>query len=145
MGRVVVGVDGSDNSLDALRWAIEEADRRGAELEAVYAWHYPYVGADGFSSGVVFNLEELEREAQASLENALAKACPDEERRAKIVRTVVNDGAGRALIDASKGADLLVVGSRGHGGFVGLLLGSVSTQCVHHSHCPVVVIRPDES
>jgi nucleotide-binding universal stress UspA family protein len=144
MGRIVVGVDGSENSLLALRWALEEADLRGAPLEAVIAWQLPYVGDVGFGLVPGVSTSTLEESARETLEKALAAVCPEDQVRARIERTVVAANAAAALLDAAKGADLLVVGSRGHGGFRGLLLGSVSTQCVHHAPCPVVVLRSHE-
>jgi nucleotide-binding universal stress UspA family protein len=138
MGRIVVGVDGSPHAMDALRWALDEAALRGCELQAVMAVHYPAILDTGFGPGL--DLANLEQDAAAVLEAALADACPDPAVRASIQRTVVVDSAARALIDAAKSADLLVVGTRGRGGFTGLLLGSVSTQCVQHAPCPVVVV-----
>lgn len=144
MNRIVVGVDGSGPSIDALRWAIAEAAAHHATVEAVITWSFPIMAADGLSGGMVtaFNPAEIEDSARQALETAIETACPDGDARKAIERKVVEGGAGHALVDASKGADLLVVGSRGHGGFAGLLLGSVSTQCVHHAHCPVTVVRP---
>lgn len=144
MGRIVVGVDGSAHSVRALRWAVREAGNRGSEVEAVITWHYPVLASDGFSGAVVpIDVAALEDNARQALEKAIEEAVPDAGARAAIVRTVAEGSPGHVLIEASKGADLLVVGSRGHGGFAGLLLGSVSTQCVHHASCPVTVIRPD--
>lgn len=145
MGRIVVGVDGSEHSVRALRWAIAEAALRNDTVEAVISWSYPVTAADGFGGATTFfDASELQDSARQTLDTAIAEACPDADADAAIVRTVVEGSAGHALVDASRGAALLVVGSRGHGGFAGLLLGSVSTQCVHHAHCPVTVIRPDD-
>jgi nucleotide-binding universal stress UspA family protein len=142
MGRIVVGVDGSENSLVALRWALEEAEHRHAIVEAVIAWQYPYTGV-GFAPYV--DADGLEEGASLTLQEALRVGCPDEAARERIQQLVIQETSSRALVDAAKGADLLVVGSRGRGGFAGLLLGSVSAQCVHHAHCPVVVVpHPDE-
>lgn len=143
MGRIVVGVDGSEHSLRALRWAVAEAGFRQATVEAVSAWSYPVVAADGLGSAAVFDVSGLQEGANQSLEAALVEACPDEATRAAIVRKVVEGAPSQALVEASKGADLLVVGSRGHGGFAGLVLGSVSTQVVHHAHCPITVVPPE--
>ena len=144
MGSIVVGVDGSAHSVGALRWAVAEAGLRQATVEALITWSYPIVPADGFSgAAAIFDLSVLEDGARQTLEAAIAEACPDQEARAAIVRKVVEGSAGQALVEASRGADMLVVGSRGHGGFAGLLLGSVSTQCVHHAHCPITVVPPE--
>ena len=146
MGRVVVGVDGSEQSILALRWAMEEASvRQGWSVEAIITWTYPVMATDGFSGGAgLIGLDPavLAEGARQRLESAIQTACPDEPERQRIKRTVQEGGAGHALVEASRGAQLLVVGSRGHGGFADLLLGSVSSQCVHHAHCPVTVIRP---
>ena len=141
MGRIVVGVDGSDNSARALSWAIEEATLRNDDVEAVTVWHLPYAGA-GFAAVPMVDPNELQAGAAAQLEGSINAATDDDAVRAGIIRTVSEGGAAGALMDAAKDADLLVVGSRGHGGFVGLLLGSVSSQCVHHARCPVVVVPP---
>lgn len=144
MGRIIVGVDGSEHSLEALRWAVREATLRNATVQVISAWTYPVMPADGLAGGAYvrgLDPETLEAAARSNLETAVNAACPDEASRSRLELLVVEGSAGRALVEASKGADLLVVGSRGHGGFANLLLGSVSSQCVHHAHCPVTVIR----
>jgi nucleotide-binding universal stress UspA family protein len=135
--RIVVGVDGSDSSLDALRWAAEQARLTGAGLEVIMAWEYPPsfgwappLPAD-WSPG-----EEARRELADSVERALGATPPIEVRQ-----VVVQGHPAPALVAAAREADLLVVGSRGHGAFVGMLLGSVSEHCVSHAPCPVVVVR----
>jgi nucleotide-binding universal stress UspA family protein len=145
MGRIVVGIDGSPGSAAALRWAIDEAACRGGEVEAVAVWQYPYSGDWGVALVTPADLEALESQTARMLDEAIAEACPDEDRRAEVKRTVVQGAPAWALLDIAHDADLLVVGARGRGGFLGLLLGSVSTQCVHHAPCPVVVVpSPDE-
>jgi len=144
MGRIVVGVDGSAHSIRALRWAVAEAAARNATVEAVITWHYPVLASDEFSGAVVpVDVAALEANARETLDQAVEAAVPDAGQRDAVVRTVREGSPGHALVEASLDADMLVVGSRGHGGFAGLLLGSVSTQCVHHARCPVTVIRPD--
>jgi nucleotide-binding universal stress UspA family protein len=138
-GRIVVGVDGSDGAAAALRWAVEEAELRQAALDAVTAWHIPYA-AGSPAIGLVIDPEEERAYAAEQLEEVIGTlGAPP---RVQVNRVVVEGGAARALIEAASGADLLVVGSRGRGGFKGLLLGSVSQQCIHHAPCPVVVVRP---
>lgn len=137
---IVVGVDGSDGSCEALRWAVAEAVIRGSTVRAVYSWGFPYVVGP---EGTAFYLDpiDLTRDAELALEETLERAVPDDAARAAIERLVVDGNGAQALIDQSKTAHMVVVGARGHGGFVGLLLGSVSTQVVHHAECPVVVVR----
>lgn len=137
MGTIVVGIDGSESSLDALRWAVDEARRRHGTVEAVFAWTFPYaVPVPGHFS----DPEWLEGEATEYLEQLLAKE-PAGPTDVPVARRVHEGPAARALLDAAGGADMLVIGSRGRGGFSGLVLGSVSHQCAQHAACPVVVIR----
>lgn len=139
MERIVVGIDDSPAAADALRWALDEARRRSASLEVVHTWVFPLVGE--VPGGVVDDLvADLEGGAKKMLDEVVDRivgADPGVE----VVRRVLEGGPARILIDVAGGADLLVVGSRGRGGFAGLLLGSVALQCVHHAPCPVVVVR----
>ena len=137
MGRIVVGVDGSDQSKAALRWAVEEARLRGASVRAVYAWSAPYVPVPG-AVLTEHNLEELRLQGERMLEAMNEEV---DSKGVEVERTSVEGGPARVLVEAAKDADLLVVGSRGRGGFAGLLLGSVSQQCAHHASCPVVIVR----
>lgn len=154
--RVVVGVDGSDASARALRWAADEARLRDVELEVVYAfaytpsWHvyaYSEIGMDPRLPPP--DPEEEERvateRAQQLLERMLAGVATDG--LTVRPRAVHDRRPARALVQAARGADLLVVGSRGRGGFVELLLGSVSHQCALHAPCPVVIVggREDDA
>lgn len=138
MGRIVVGVDGSDTSREALRWAIKEAAFRGATLDVVHAWQPPFVGGYPYTAATL-DPAVVEHAARHLLdtivdgEDASALSQP-------LIKILVCESPARALIEASKGADMVVVGSRGRGGFVGLMLGSVSQQVVHHASCAVVVI-----
>ena len=135
--RIVVGVDGSGSSKAALRWAIRHAKLTGSLVEAVTAWHYP--AAYGLAPGSEGSFD-FETNAKNALVEALAEVSglePDVP-----VRPLVTEGAAaEVLLHEAKGADLLVVGSRGHGGFASALLGSVSMYCVLHAHCPVLVLR----
>lgn len=145
---VVVGVDGSAGSSEALRWALAEARLRNVRLRALHSWIYvhkvvpPLVGypytIDAIEPAVADAAAEMEQATEAILERAIAELdeVDDVEERA-----IVQGPAAQALIDAVSEHDLLVVGSRGHGGFAGLLLGSVSQQCAQHAPCPVVIVR----
>ena len=137
--RIVVGVDGSAPAKAALAWAVRQAQLTGAAVEAIIAWEYPatYGYSMPAAPEINYNFEEVAAEVVA---NAIAEACGQGE-PVKINSRVVEGNAAQALLDASAGAELLVVGSRGHGGFVEALLGSVGQHCVHHATCPVVVIR----
>ncbi|TQM78955.1 nucleotide-binding universal stress UspA family protein [Saccharothrix saharensis] len=138
---IVVGVDGSPVSRTALRWAVEEAKLRGCAVEAVLAWHVDYAMVIGPMSATVaamMDRDKLREEHQHVLDEVVAEAGGD-------VRAVLAEGDARdVLVKASEHASLLVVGSRGAGPIRGALLGSVSSYCVHHATCPVVVIRAPE-
>jgi nucleotide-binding universal stress UspA family protein len=137
--RIVVGVDGSDESRAALAWALQQAHTVGARLDVVHVWHYPWVVTASGAAAAGVGLEEYEAEGRRLLADevaSLGKAAADLEIHPRL-------GTGNAthvLLQAADGADLLVVGSRGRGGFSGLLLGSVSQQCAHHAPCPVVIV-----
>jgi nucleotide-binding universal stress UspA family protein len=136
--RIVVGVDGSVPSKAALAWAIRQARLTGAEVEAVTAWHFPI--AFGYPQPVVTDVINYQELATQTLGDAIAETSRPGD-PVKITPRVVEGNAAQALIDAAAGAELLVVGSRGHGGFVEALLGSVGQHCVQHAPCPVLVIR----
>ena len=140
--RIVVGVDGSDQSRRVLQFAVEEARRRGDPLLVVHAYTVPvYWGVPEFGAVVPPQPpEEAVADAEALLERIMADL-PDD---VDVERLVTQGPASAVLLEAAEGADLLVVGSRGHGGFVGLLLGSTSHQVVTHAPCPVVVVPTDE-
>ena len=136
MQKIVVGVDGSEGSQKALQWAIEEAGRRDATVEALHAWE-PGLTA-GLYSGAVFTEESVQEAGEKVLDDTIAAADPAGS--TKVERRCVTAQPAAALIEAAKDADLLVVGSRGLGGFYRLLIGSVSSQVAHHAPCPVVVV-----
>lgn len=138
-GRIVVGVDGSPGSDAALRWALTEAHLRGASIDAVHAWTYPYVADVAYLARASIDREEVAASAKEVLREALARVA-DEAKGIRIDEIVVEGSASHMLTEAAKGADLLVLGTRGHGGFSGLLLGSVSQQAAHHATCPVVIV-----
>lgn len=136
--RIVVGVDGSPESRAALRWAYDEAGRRGATLEVVTVWSFPpMMGAAGMPFPAV-DASVFEEAARAGRDEAMAEL-PDG--KVEVERKLIEGAASWILLHEAKDAAMLVVGSRGLGGFRGLLLGSVSQQCVHHAECPVVVVR----
>ena len=143
MSVVVVGLDHSEGAKAALTFAHEEARLRGATLRAVHAWQFGYIGYTGFEGGVPpvgGDIHELHAAAEAALDATLRQTLGDANGVTVEKRTVEGTPAA-VLIEESRGADLLVVGSRGHGGFAQLLLGSVSQQCAHHAECPVVIVR----
>lgn len=139
MGRIVVGLDGSEHAERALRRAADEARARGHELHVVTVFPPPEVVG---VPGARFPVERIEvaEERARSHQDTWLQALSDTD-GVEITRDVRMGKPSEELLQASKGADLLVVGSRGRGGFAGLLLGSVSQQCVTHASCPVVVIH----
>ncbi|HMD45290.1 MAG TPA: universal stress protein [Acidimicrobiales bacterium] len=135
--RVVVGLDGSETSKSALEWAIIEAKALDAVLVLFNAWMVPMAVAPGYV-GFWPDLEKVATEILADAETRVAEVAPG-----LVVETMaVEEPPAPALVAISESADLLVVGSRGLGGFKELLLGSVSHFCVTHAHCPVLVVRP---
>ncbi len=137
-GRIVVGVDGSDHSVDALRWALAEGERRDCPVEVIYAWTW----VDPFGeAAMAVSRTQLAEGAQATLDATLAKALGAGDRPARVSGVVIEGDPASTLTTQAGPADLLVVGARGHGGFLGLLLGSVATNCAHHATGPVVIVR----
>jgi nucleotide-binding universal stress UspA family protein len=139
--RIVVGVDGSSSAGAALRWAARQAELTGGSVDAVIAWEYPPAMA-GYGMAPVpdYNDSAFREVAEKTVTEAISNAV-DPASDVRVRTQVVEGNTAQALLAAADGASLLVVGSRGHGGFAGALLGSVSQHCVHHAHCPVVVIR----
>jgi nucleotide-binding universal stress UspA family protein len=140
MALIVVGIDGSEPSKQALRWALGEARLRGASLRVVYAWTMPVYFGYGVTPAAVLDPQSLRAAANENLDETVAEVVGGA-KDVSIERKAVEGLAAQALVEEAKDADLLVVGSRGHGGFTGLLLGSVSQQCAHHAPCPVVIVR----
>jgi nucleotide-binding universal stress UspA family protein len=137
-GRIVVGFDGSESSRRALGWALDEARRCGAVVRLVHVWQLPYYGTDVL--GVVPSSETLEQAARSMVDEALAEA--DTDGLVRPVESVVVPGSPtERLLAEATGADAVVVGSRGRGGFAGLLLGSVSQQLANYADCPAVIVR----
>ncbi len=138
---VVVGVDGSPSSDAALSWAIAEANLRKAPLKVVCCWTIP-----GLYLSEAYIAPEplaLEKSARATLDEAMGRVAGADDPLLVTERLVLEGSPSRVLLDVSEGASLLVVGARGRGGFIGLLVGSVASQVVNHAVCPVVVVpRP---
>ena len=142
MNRIVVGIDGSPASKETLQWAVAEAKLRGAALRVVHAWAFPYVaagpGLDPILDGQM--IDDIRGNAEELVERELSEL-GDAAAGVDVERAVVEGAPAPALIEAAEGCALLVVGSRGHGGFAGMLLGSVSQQLSHHAPCPLVIVR----
>ncbi len=134
--RILVGVDGSDESIEALRGAAKIATALGVHLQAVTTWEYPV------TLGGYFPIDNWSPEHDASqiLTDAIKRAFGDKP-PADLVQTTLQGPPARVLIDESEHASMLVLGSRGHGGFAGLLLGSVSAACAEHAQCPVLIMH----
>jgi nucleotide-binding universal stress UspA family protein len=136
---VVVGVDGSDPSIAALNWAGRYGAATGANVQALHIWHYPT--SAGLPSGVTPPqvTDPIKANQRKELDEAIDKAHLDP--AAHVEARIAYGHPAQVLIDESKTASLLVLGYKGHGGFTGMLTGSVSLQVVHHAECPVVVVR----
>ncbi|MGE5135784.1 MAG: universal stress protein [Gemmatimonadota bacterium] len=130
--RIVAGVDGSESSRAALAWAVHQARLTGAVVEAVIAWPLPAT----FGLLPLPHLVSLNTALKALADSVTGIGAP-----AEVRSRVMVGSAGKVLVKASAGAELLVLGSRGRGTLTGTLLGSVGVHCVRHAHCPVVVIR----
>ena len=128
--RIVVGIDGSACSADALRWALRIASTTGAAIDAVIAWELPIMYGMGYLPSDYQPAKDAEKVVTETVDAVLGTTRPSG------MRLVVKEGGpAKVLLEQSQGAQMLVVGSRGHGGFVGLLLGSVSTVCAEHARC----------
>jgi nucleotide-binding universal stress UspA family protein len=135
--RIVVGIDGSPSSLAALEWASNYAELTGATLEVLMTWEWPT--SYGWSLPIPSGYEPGHDAAKALDE--ILEPRRREHPNITLQSAVLEGHAAPFLVKASQGADLLVVGSRGHGEFAGMLLGSVSEHCVTNAHCPVLVVR----
>ncbi len=138
---VVVGVDGSNESVAALRWAGEYAAATRATLRAVLAWHYP-AAVGGAPVGVAPQV--VSEEVRQNMATALSQTVTTADPGVPVDQLVTYGHPVQVLVEASKEADLLVVGRRGHAAIAGMQLGSVSIHCVTHAHCPVVVVEGDD-
>jgi nucleotide-binding universal stress UspA family protein len=135
VGRIVVGVDGSHPSVGALKWAVEQAELTGSTLEIVIAWDWP--GTYGWNVPLSFEYDPA-AVARSRVEN-LAIDSQRTHPKLRVTTRVEHGHPAPVLVEASRGADMLVVGSRGHGEFAGMLLGSVSQHCATKAHCPVMI------
>jgi nucleotide-binding universal stress UspA family protein len=146
MEKIVVGIDGSEASKDALRWAVEDARARGAEVVALHAYEVPVPAPDAIPAPPV-DLPALVVETHAralQLVTDLVDEVVGNAVTVDVVPLAVEDAPARALLDVARDADLLVVGSHGLG-VRGLFLGSVSLECAHHAACPVLIYRGSPS
>lgn len=137
---VVVGVDGSKLSEQAIDFAFRHADAHGYRLLAVHAWHSPAGTYEGGHGPLMFDRAEIEAAAELLVAKSVAGAMADHP-DVEVETRLINGKPARALLSSAESADLVVVGSRGRGGFTGLLLGSVSQGVLHHAHCPVAIVR----
>lgn len=142
--KVVVGVDGSETSRAALRFAAGEAAAHDAELQVVHAWEAspPGAGVGSPPAGLGGAGSQAQRDAAEQLLGQVLKEELGDAQPTKLRQTIGRGSPAKVLLDAAEDASLLVVGSRGLGGFAGLLLGSVSQKLTHHAGCPVVIVRP---
>ena len=146
-GTIVVGVDGSPASAKALKWASNYAEHVGHNLKIVTTWDAEYVavaiaafGGDAPSDDSIESRHALAASLQTK---SIADVFGDTQLPSWVSLELIEGRASDALVRASDGAELLVVGTRGHGHIADMVLGSVSTYCVLHAHCPVTVIRAD--
>ena len=139
--RIVVGVDGSPSSRAALRWAVRQARFTGGTVDAVVAWQIPMMlRSYGWAPIYVEEAGDFRQDARKMIEAVIGEEV--EPADSEVVRSqVINGHPAQVLLDAAADADLLVVGSRGHGSFAEALLGSVGQHCVYHAHCPVLIMR----
>jgi nucleotide-binding universal stress UspA family protein len=139
--RIVVGVDGSPSSRTALRWALRQAKLTNGTVDAVMAWEIPMV-FQSYGMAPVYVEEEgsFEENAKKTIEAVISEETESADSQ-RVMSRVIKGHPAQVLLDVATGADLLVVGSRGHGGFAEALLGSVSQNCVHHAPCPVLIMR----
>ncbi len=165
MTRIVVGVDGSPNSRRALRRAVEEAELRGGSVDAIYvyppaqrSWSDDLIGLavgaasaigsvtdDGPAHHPPSREQEAHDQAQSQLEQFVAEALGEAPAQEPRLMAITAGHPAEALIEQSRTADMLVIGTRGRGGFGGMLLGSVAHQCIQRSHCPVLILPPEKT
>jgi nucleotide-binding universal stress UspA family protein len=139
--RIVVGIDGSPSSRAALRWAVRQVTFTGGTVDAIITWQIPaLIQSSGWAPLYAAESGDYEEAAKKTVEAVISEEVQSAD--IHLVRSrVVQGHPAQVLLDAAAGADLLVVGSRGHGAFAEALLGSVGQYCVHHAHCPVLIMR----
>ncbi len=139
--RIVVGVDGSEESLAALDWAAGMAEATSSTVEVIAAWEWPT--RYGVALVLPSNYDPV-TDAEVMVSRAV-KVVQEDHPAVAFAPVVVEGHPAQVLVEASRGADLLAVGSRGHGAFTGMLIGSVSEHCAANAHCPVLIIRHQRS
>ncbi len=145
-GTIIVGVEGSGGAKEALRWAIKEARIRGSKIKVITAYAKTFVETSSelsYAPMETLDLKEQIEVMQKEVVDSVVSSIPADE-VPEIKCELLKGRAADTLIQAAEGADMLVVGTRGRGGFKGLLLGSVSNQIVQHCKCPVVVVPSGE-
>jgi nucleotide-binding universal stress UspA family protein len=143
MKTIVVGVDGSETAGEALRLAAAESELHGARLRIVVVWQVPAVAfGGGFVPTIDDETHDALRDRARSVADEAAATVAELAPAVECAAVVLNGQPAEALLGAAEDADLIVVGSRGLGGFKRLMLGSVSDQVVHHAVCPVLVVHP---
>jgi nucleotide-binding universal stress UspA family protein len=142
-GRIVVGVDDSEQAAAALRWALTEGALRGTTVEVVHSWSPP-LSALPFGATLVIPVDEaaIDSAARVSVDDLVDTVLAEMTAQPpQVLRTILPGGPATTLVEVAEGADLLVVGSHGRSGFSRMVLGSVAMACVNHAPCPVVVVR----
>lgn len=142
-GTWIVGLDGSDCATNAMEWAAANATGRATAIDLVMAWQTPIVGVYPMASPVTIPLDDDELRDAATHDVAAVAAGLDAELEVPVTATVGHGGPAQVLLEASESAAMLVIGSRGRGGFARLLLGSTSTQCATHATVPTIVVPAD--
>lgn len=143
LGTWVIGLDGSECAANALEWAVVNVDGRGGDMALVTAWQTPVVGAYPMSTAVMVPFDDTEFHDAAAHDVAAVAAEIGGRLEVPVTATVGHGGPAQVLLEASEPAALLVIGSRGRGGFARLLLGSTSTQCATHASVPTIVVPSD--
>jgi nucleotide-binding universal stress UspA family protein len=138
--RIVAGVDGSQSSIEALRWAVRQGELIAGTVDAVIAWQYPII-TGGLGWAPISGLDDTDYAELATKALSDSVGQVDTAGNVPIQQIVLAGNPAQVLLDLAADADLLVVGSRGHGGFADALIGSTSQRCVHHARCPVVVVH----